>query len=66
MDRQSKVWAAVFGTMFFAAYGGLSIFGRFGREVTEDEKHFKWGGVYSRFFPETGREVAAKWGTKLS
>merc|ERR1719198_50885 len=65
-DRQGKIWAAVFGTMFFAAYGGLNLFSRLQGERPEEEKFFKWGGVYSRFFPEAGKEVSAKWGVKLT
>ena len=29
-------------------------------------RFFKWGGIYSRFHPEAGGEVAKKWGVKLT
>lgn len=81
-DRQGKYWAAIFGTAFFVAYGGLQGVGTWGHRLklklngedtyqtgagrASSEKFFKWGGVYSRFHPETGSEVSAKWGVKLS
>lgn len=65
MDRKAKVWAAFIGVSLFSAFGGLSLFSRMSSAVPSDQKFFKWGGVYSRFHPEAGKEAAAKWGVKL-
>ena len=66
MDGKAKVWAAFMGLSLFSAFGGLSLFSRMSAAMPEDQKFFKWGGVYSRFNPEAGKEAAAKWGVKLT
>merc|ERR1719473_2450332 len=63
---QARFWAVAAGTMFFAAFGGLNLFSRLSNPVKQDQKFFKWGGIYSRFHPEAGAEVSAKWGVGLS